>query len=813
VFGRHAAAKKSARSDPKLRPCHQHAEGQIAQQRDVWIDGPIATMPSQPNRVVRLLVPIAIGILGGFLVWAVFTKTKPAQPAPSQPAPEAQAATPAAGDATAVPASTEASTQPSSTPQAPAAQPTANATPAPTPTTNPIASPEPSVPIASLSAKVFAAPSAALTVESDDVLVALSPVGGGVERITLKNRFDTIRKQSQIIVQNAPESSPGLPSLMVPFAAVEVEVTLPTPAGQAAPAPIRVPLYANTAGVHWRTTETAGELEAIIIDQRGGEVLRVVRSFTADGYNVDIRQRIENLSGLPLSARMTQYGPIDPPLDNIAYGGDMRRLRFGAMMPQNLDPAQRSVTGDYHIEWRRNALAEIEPLFNSDGTPLLGPDGKQLKGYVPLSQTSKRWPDETATSEGQHLVWMGLTSRYWGIAAGPLSAPDATGSAKQLAWVESVHTHVPGGTGTIMGLMLRGKALPLAPTGLAGSSQQADMRLFAGPLDRSLIASDAWRASVAMKDLVIYNFGGPCGPCTFQGLANSLLGLLRFLHNSVFFDWAMAIIMLVVIVRTLLHPVTKWSQIRMARFGKQMGAIAPKQKELQEKYKSDPAKLREETARLWSQEGVSPTGMLGCIPMFLQMPVWLALSAALYFSVELRHQGAFWGVFQAIQPQSSPFWQFLGDLSEPDRLIYFGKTIISLPILGDIRSINILPVLLGIVFFAQQKYMAPTTGPMTPEQELQMKMFKWMSVFLFPLFMYQAPSGLAIYFLANSALAIIEGKWIRHQMEKHGMLDLDKMKAERQQRKKGNQMGFLEKMQKIAAEQEQKRKAAVRNKK
>ncbi len=772
-------------------------------------------MPSQPNRALRLIVPIAIGILGGALVWAVFTKTKPKAPAPEAPAASTQGVTTPAA--------------PAATGAAPAAPQTPAPLPAPTPSTPAAtqaaapgqqAAPTAAVPVApsaaaitNLSAKVFTAPTQPITLESDDVLVTLSAVGGGIERITLKKRFDTIRKQSQIIVQDAPAAGPGLPSLMVPFAAVQLDVTLPAAPGQAALAPIAVSLYANTAGVHWRETETAGELEAIVVDQAGNAVARVVRTFAADGYNIDMRQRIENLSGVPLSARMTQYGPIDPPLDNIAYGGDMRRLRFGAMLPANLDPAQRSVTGDNHIEWRRNALAEPEPLFNADGTPLMGPDGKQMKGYVPLSQSSKRFPDEAATKEGQSLVWMGLTSRYWGIAAGPLSDAGATGVSKQLAWVESVHTHVPGGTGAILGLMLRGKSLPLAPAGLAGSSQQADLRVFAGPLDRSLIASDAWRASVALKDLVIYNFGGPCGPCTFQGLANSLLGLLRFLHNNVFFDWAMAIIMLVVIVRTLLHPVTRWSQIRMAKFGKQMGAMAPKQKELQEKYKSDPAKLREETARLWSQEGVSPAGMLGCIPMFLQMPVWLALSAALYFSVELRHEGAFWGVFQAIQPQTSPFWQFLGDLSEPDRLIYFGKTIVSLPILGDIRSINILPVLLGIVFFMQQKYMTPTTGPMTPEQEMQMKMFKWMSVFLFPLFMYQAPSGLAIYFLANSTLAIIEGKWIRHQMEKHGMLDLDKMKAERAARKKGNQMGFLEKMQKIAAEQEEKRKAAVRNKK
>jgi YidC/Oxa1 family membrane protein insertase len=273
--------------------------------------------------------------------------------------------------------------------------------------------------------------------------------------------------------------------------------------------------------------------------------------------------------------------------------------------------------------------------------------------------------------------------------------------------------------------------------------------------------------------------------------------------------------MLVVIVRTILHPVTKWSQIRMARFGKQMSGIAPKQKELQEKYKDDAKRLQAETARLWREEGISPTGMLGCIPMFLQMPVWIALYATLFFAVELRHQPAFYGVVQAILPQGSTFWRFLGDLSEPDRLIYFGKYF-DIPLisglLGPIHSINVLPLVLGVVFFIQQKYLTPPMATqMTPEQELQQKMMKWMMVVLFPLFMYNAPSGLAIYFIANSTLGILESKWIRHQMDSKGLLDLDKMKAERAAKRKPGQEGFLERMQRIAEDQQKNRTKSAYN--
>jgi membrane protein insertase Oxa1/YidC/SpoIIIJ len=84
-------------------------------------------------------------------------------------------------------------------------------------------------------------------------------------------------------------------------------------------------------------------------------------------------------------------------------------------------------------------------------------------------------------------------------------------------------------------------------------------------------------------------------------------------------------------------------------------------------------------------------------------------------------------------------------------------------------------------------------------------------VVLFPLFMYNAPSGLAIYFIANSTLGILESKWIRHQMDSKGLLDLDKMKAERAAKRKPGQEGFLERMQRIAEDQQKNRTKSAYN--
>jgi YidC/Oxa1 family membrane protein insertase len=318
---------------------------------------------------------------------------------------------------------------------------------------------------------------------------------------------------------------------------------------------------------------------------------------------------------------------------------------------------------------------------------------------------------------------------------------------------------------SVTGLRLDGVEALLDPAGGPKSTQDLSHVVYAGPLDGDVFAANEPTKSVGLTGLIVHNMGGPCSFCTFGWLTGLLLWLLQLLHSASH-DWALSIMLLVLVVRTCLHPVTKWSQIRMTRFGKQMQNIGPKMKVLQEKFKDDKVRLQQETGRLWREEGISPTGMLGCLPMFFQMPVWIALYATLFFAVELRHQPAFFGVFQAVQGAGSPFRWFFGDLAEPDRLWYWGTTF-KIPLLGwGLTSLNVMPFILGVVFFIQQKYLKPpTTATLTPEQETQQKMVQYMSVFLFPIMMYPAPSGLTLYFCTNSVLSILENRYIRRHID------------------------------------------------
>ncbi|MFA6044570.1 MAG: membrane protein insertase YidC [Phycisphaerales bacterium] len=728
-------------------------------------------MPKPPNTALRLAVPLFIVSIG---LGATFLMLRGTQQQGKAPATTAAPAAPgvAPAPAGANPASTQDATKQPPAPDA--TNPAFLTNPAPA-TTSEFA------PGAKFHARVF--PLSAPVELGDltpggpvDAKVTFSTAGAGIHQLLLANHFDSIEENpdqhTMVQAEHIAEKA------VTPMAALALEVTLPGDTAQF------VNLYAEAAGDLWRPLESPGAFEAIIVDEHDAPVMRVERSYTliSGSPTLELHQKIFNLSSTPMKVRWFQTGPVDLPMDSAGYGGDKRRVRFGYLLPPRQDPAQANVASGDFQDYRATVIAAKDETL---------------------------WPNKTSVKNEYTLSWLGMTNRYFGAACFPLIDPKSPQIDRRFNWVESVtRVELPtGGIEPILSMRLASNPLSLAPSGKAGDWTDLPMGLYAGPLSRRELNSNKTLSPLGLSGLVIYSFGGPCGFCTFQPVTNLLLGALHFLHDYVTFDWSLAIILMVVCVRTCLHPVTRWSQIRMARFGKQMSAMGPKQKQIQEKYKDDPTRLQTEMRKLWAEEGINPAGALGCLPGLLQTPIWYALSAMLFFAVELRHQHGFFGVFQAVLPKGSLVWHFMGDLAEPDRFLYFGHSIAKLPLLGDISSINILPLVLGVVFFLQQKYLTPpSTGNMTPEQEFQMKLTRGLMVFGFPLMMYNAPSGLALYFIANSTLGILESRHIRAHMDKHGMLDLDKIRAERNAKRAGkaqpNQEGFFGRLQRLAEEKQ-----------
>ncbi len=722
-------------------------------------------MANSKSPVVRIVVPLLLAGLGLLVAWSVWRNATPPPAAPTpaqQPAPGATPARQPAQPPAQPPAASPQTPAPDGQAAAPtdgqpaAAAPAQPAAPLPPlnglrvrPVDGPM-TPESLTPIGSLD-----------PADPENLWVRFNPIGAGIESIRLAEHFTSVDRTEHDEVQATLRVQQNSYTVAVPpMAALALEIDGST---------------VNLASSTQRTwAETApGQFEATIEDGSGAPVARVVRRYILgpEQYHLRVEQHVENLSGRPLNIKWFQYGPTSLARGTPGYGGDTRRVRFGYLLSPSSDPTQQ------HVESGRFLIPQSEAAGRA------GPAGYPDKTL---------WPNKTSGADKLSLVFVATTNRYHAAAVFPLIDTAAPLPDKRLHAVERVDRYViptpPDRARSAPPIVLR---LQSPPTTLA-PGQRADLSLgfYAGPLSRQFTDAHEATRRVGLGELVVYTFGGPCAFCTFQSLTYGLLAFLRMLHGYILFDWALAIIALVFAVRLILHPVTKWSQTSMYRFGKQMQALAPKQKKIQEKYKDDPKKMREELARVMREENINYAGALGCLPMFLQMPVWIALFAMLFFTFELRHQPAFFGLFQAI---TGGKWHFLADLAEPDRFIPLPVSI-WIPwvsgIMGPITSINILPLLLGVVFFIQQKYLTPpTTMTLTPEQEAQQKMIKVMMVIMFPLFMYNAPSGLALYFITNSTLAIIESRHIRRHAEK---LDEERAKQPRQPRKTS---GFFARIQ------------------
>jgi YidC/Oxa1 family membrane protein insertase len=206
--------------------------------------------------------------------------------------------------------------------------------------------------------------------------------------------------------------------------------------------------------------------------------------------------------------------------------------------------------------------------------------------------------------------------------------------------------------------------------------------------------------------------------------------LLSVLH-SVIPNYGLAIILLTVLVRLVTTPLTNKQMRSMER----MRALSPKLQELKEKYGEDKQKQSEEMMKLYRQEGVNPLG--GCLPMLLQLPVFIGLFYALRSSIQLRQ---------------APFFGWIDDLSAPDLLF-------ELPGIGI--PVRVLPLLNGLTMLVQQR-ITPMQG-MDPAQQ---KMMTTMMPIVMTVVFYQFPSGLVLYWMVSSVLAVSHQLWIGKSLRK-----------------------------------------------
>ena len=493
-----------------------------------------------------------------------------------------------------------------------------------------------------------------------------------------------------------------------------------------------VPLWGEIPA--WSTTiDDDGTVTATATVVAGPEdsrvpILRIDRSFLPlDGFHFDVKTSIENLSDQPVEVALNTVAPSQLRVDAARYM-DRRTLRAGV-----LESGSRVVQSSA-IDESRESLASGGPI------------------------------DLWRPAQGSDIGWLAATNRYFALAMMPAEDALKPSLEDQIRRIRVTPIAANEGGEDDQQILVTTRT---SPTRLdPGQDRTTSFRVWAGPQDRSQLRAASTVQGLQLDKLVVYSMGGFCTFCTFQWLASLLLSYLSMLHGLVG-DWALAIVFLVITVRLLLHPIVRRSQINMQRFSRRMAKVKPEMDALQKRYAGDAKRLQQEQARLFREKGVNPLHMLGCLPMFMQTPVWIALYAGLYLAVEMRHEAAFFGAFQSLTGDA---WGFLADLSDQDHMFATFSEPVQV-FLFRLTGINGLPLLMGLIFFLQQKYMTPpTTGTQTPEQEQMQKIMRWMLVLTFPLFLYGAPSGLTLYIVTSSTIGILESRWIRKKVD---AMDLD----------------------------------------
>ncbi|WMB73057.1 membrane protein insertase YidC [Shewanella oncorhynchi] len=261
--------------------------------------------------------------------------------------------------------------------------------------------------------------------------------------------------------------------------------------------------------------------------------------------------------------------------------------------------------------------------------------------------------------------------------------------------------------GGLANIGFRGAVYDIAP----GASQEISSQFYVGPKDQAALSA----ISETLNLVVDYGF--------LWWLAVPIHWLLMF-YQSFVGNWGVAIILITLTVRGLLFPLTKAQYTSMAK----MRNLQPKLTDLKERFGDDRQKMGQAMMELYKKEKVNPMG--GCLPIILQMPIFIALYWVLLESFELRH---------------APFMLWIHDLSVQDP--YY-----------------ILPLLMGVSMFVMQKMqpIAPTMDPM------QVKMMQWMPV-IFTVFFLWFPSGLVLYWLVGNIVAITQQKIIYAGLEKKGL--------------------------------------------
>jgi YidC/Oxa1 family membrane protein insertase len=518
---------------------------------------------------------------------------------------------------------------------------------------------------------------------------------------------------------HAPPPPPPAQRVEAPTKAGEPPSTAaPGVPAAATAAPASAP--ANAAQVPSRTIEITTDLYRAKVDTTGGVISEVALEKHRDAQDTSkpylaLQRNADRtfvaqagLIGDGMPNHLTPYEPL-PGARELASGADTLELRLAATA-KNGDKVVEVLTfhrGSYVIDVAfeiTNATGQPEKpeayfqlqrdtkqvgkQFWGAPTIYVGPvvyNEQDKFKKVDFGEIDKEAADKTRKPAYMHETdngWIGMIEHYFVAAFVP---PQNERTPRQFYTTKLDN-----------GLYIAGVRLPdgtVAP----GATGVVRSQLYVGPQDQDVLPHIA-----PGLDLVV-DYG------VFTILAKPLFLLLKWLH-SLIGNWGLSIIVMTILIKSAFYPLNHASARSMAK----MKIVAPKMKALQEQYANDKQQLQMKMMELYKQEKINPLG--GCLPILVQIPVFIALYWVLLSAVELRH---------------APFYGWIHDLSAPDPFF-------------------ILPILYAVTAYLQVKLSpTPVTDP------VQARVMQIMPVAFSILFLF-FPAGLVLYWLVNNCIQIFQ---------------------------------------------------------
>lgn len=506
----------------------------------------------------------------------------------------------------------------------------------------------------------------------------------------------------------------------------------------------------SPSGAFEGQVEITTPLYRVVVAGRGARIVswRGFEHANRDGQPVEL---------LPQGEEATPYG-----MDAVSFNAadlQLGRLLFDADAPSSLEVN----SGTRRVTFRLRTVGDLEVrktyTFDADSYEItldlelaaVGPQAATARSLLGLPRQARfGWNQGIASTEGNDRLET-AAFRSFAKVGEELEIKKRGGTLKNVDKVTVTKSGpfrfagVQNKYFTIVGLPAQDITDPPDATVLLSGDETRNVQTWsvAMPLRTGNTGSDAWASSrltlyVGPQEadrLKAYGIGlektMDLGWALFRPLTEATLWIMdqmrRFIPN-----YGVIIILFSVLTKLAFYPLTRTSTRSM----KKMQTLQPKIKALQEKYKDNQEKQSKAMMELYKKENVNP--MSGCLPLLLQMPVFVALYQALAHTIALRN---------------TPFVWWIDDLSKPDALFSFGG--FALPFVGW-TDFNLLPLLMTGTMVIQTR-MTPTG-----QAQGQMAMMNTLMPVMMFFFFYQMPSGLVLYWLVNNLMTIYQ-TWRIHQ--------------------------------------------------